>query len=156
MHLKIQPFRVRLGASVSSRPHRDGVRHVITLRPVAAEVVADEPEFVGQAEGERAGPGAPGEAVVVVEVPAGARRTLQWGCRERPPWRSARTKPERHGGRSLQNPVRHSQSASHARRVQGSGGMWGDVFFGSRAPLIIVRCDCKFIATVARLSLFRS
>ena len=31
------------------------MRHVITLRPVAAEVLADEPEFVGHAGGERAG-----------------------------------------------------------------------------------------------------
>ena len=46
------------------------MRHVITLRAVAAEVVADEPEFVGHAGGERAGPGAPGETVVVVEMPA--------------------------------------------------------------------------------------
>ena len=49
--------------------HRHRVRHVITLRAVAAEVVADEPEFVGHAGGERAGPGAPGESVAVVEVP---------------------------------------------------------------------------------------
>ena len=31
------------------------MRHMITLRPVAAEVVADEPGFVGHAGGERAG-----------------------------------------------------------------------------------------------------
>ena len=42
-------------AEVFLRAHRHRVSHVITLRPVAAELVADEPEFAGHAGGDRAG-----------------------------------------------------------------------------------------------------
>ena len=51
-----------------SRPLWHCVRHVITLRSVAAKVVADEPEFVVTPG--VSGPAARTETVVVVEVPA--------------------------------------------------------------------------------------